>query len=411
LGFQFGATQGTKVLKIGTYDITTITSWSNSKIEAIVPSVPVGDYKIYIKEGSEVISTQVPFSVIGGSDLLGTWPSGTWYRNSDTGNWIKLGPSGELVSAGDLDGDGTDDLLWSKMGDGVWVNRSSWMSWTRYTPAAAGDLTSGDMNGDGRDDLLGIWISGVYYKDSIGGGWVKIAPSADLIAAGDLDGDGTDDCLWSKAGDGVWVKSSTTMSWTKLTPAAAGDIASGDMNGDGRDDLVGSWNSGVYYKDSIGGSWVMMAPSADLVAAGDLDGDGTEDLLWSKASNGVWVKYPSTLWDRLTPAAATHMDAGWMRAGTNPWPSAAIEGFVELSAPIGGSAIGPGTISDYEDLSDEGPGGWNFVYTEEANLIPQNPDSAKIMAIPGPEEPGFQYIEQLNLAPAKNQGSKKEKDV
>jgi hypothetical protein len=321
-----------------------------------------------------------------------------------------MGPPGELVNAGDLDGDGTDDLIWSKAGDGVWVKHSTTMSWTRLTPAAAGDMTSGDMNGDGRNDLVGSWTSGVYYKDSIGGGWIKMAPLADLIAAGDLDGDGTGDIIWSKAGEGVWVKHSSAGKWTRLTPAAAGDMTSGDMNGDGRDDLVGSWTSGVYYKDSIDGGWIKMAPPGDVIAAGDLDGDGTDDLLWSKAGDGVWVKHSSTAsWTRLTPAPAGHMDAGNMRGGVNPWPSAAIEGFLEPPAPTGGYTDGPRSISDYEDLSDEGPGGWNFVYSEEANLVPQDADSAKTTRIPGPGEAGFTYTEQENLIPQEDIESSQKK--
>jgi hypothetical protein len=284
------------------------------------------------------------------------------------------------------------------------------MSWTRLTPSAAIDMVSGDMNGDGRDDLVGSWTTGVYYKDSIGGGWVKMAPPADLIAAGDLDGDGTNDLLWSKAGDGVWVKSSNTMTWTQLTPAAAIDMVSGDMNGDGRDDLVGNWTTGVYYKDTIGGSWIKMGPVGELIGAGDLDGDGTGDLLWSRMGDGVWLKSSTTMsWTRISPAPAGHMDTGVMRGGTNPWPNAAIKGFIELPEPTGGYSEGPGSISDYEDLSDEGPGGWNFVYTEEANMVPQQTDSLQIMAIPGPGELGFQYIEQKNLVLPKDQINEKNK--
>jgi hypothetical protein len=254
------------------------------------------------------------------------------------------------------------------------------------------------VNGDGRDDLVGNWTTGVYYKSSSSGAWVKMAPPANRIAVGDLDGDGTDDLIWSSGGYGVWVKSSTTMTWTQLTPAVALNMTSGDMNGDGRDDLVGNWTTGVYYKDTIGGSWVKMGPVGELIGAGDLDGDGTGDLLWSTTGDGVWLKSSTTMsWTRLTPAAATHMDAGLMRGGTNPWPSASIEGFIELPAPTGGYTEGPGSISDYEDLSDEGPGGWNFIYTEEANLIPQYTDSTRRIRIPGPEEPGFTFIEQPNL--------------
>jgi hypothetical protein len=68
------------------------------------------------------------------------------------------------------------------------------------------------------------------------------------------------------------------------------------MNGDGRKDLLGTWDGqGVYYKDSIGGAWVLMATPATLIAAGDLDGDGTDDLIgiWPGQA-GVWVKYSMT---------------------------------------------------------------------------------------------------------------------
>jgi hypothetical protein len=333
-------------------------------------------------------------------DLLGTWSSGVWYRNSDTGSWVNQGSPCELVAAGDLGGDGTDDIFWSRAGDGVWVKQSVTRSWTKLCNAPARDMDAGDMNGDGRDDLLGNWSSGIYYKNSVSGAWVKMGPPGDLIATGDLDGDGTDDLLWSKAGDGVWIKSSTTTLWSRLTPAAAGDMTSGDMNGDGRDDLVGSWTSGVYYKDSIGGGWIKMGPPGELIASGDLDGDGTDDLLWSKSGDGVWVKSSTTaLWSRLTPAASTHMDAGLMREGAHPWPDSTHGAFFELPAHAGGYTDGPGRILEYVDLSDEGPGGWNFVFSEEANVVLQESDSGKVMQLPGPGEAGFQYIEQTNLVP------------
>jgi hypothetical protein len=203
------------------------------------------------------------------------------------------------------------------------------------------------------------------------------------------------------------VKHSSTLNWTRLTHAAAGDIASGDMNGDGRDDLVGNWSTGVYYKNSIGGAWVKMGPTGELIAAGDLDGDGIDDLIWSKTGDGVWVKQSSTLnWTRLTPAAATHMDAGLLRGGANPWPEAAIGRFTELQVSLGEYIEGPGSVSDCVDLSDEGPGGWNFVFSEQENLVPQEKDSVDIMRIPGPGEPGFRCIEQKNIVPQEEKKSK-----
>ena len=67
----------------------------------------------------------------------------------------------------------------------------------------------------------------------------------------------------------------------------------------------------------------------------------------------VWVKHSTTTtWTQLTPAAATHMDAGNMRGGMNPWQSAAIEGFIELSAPLGGPAKESGS-NGYNNRSDK----------------------------------------------------------
>jgi len=67
-------------------------------------------------------------------DLLGTWDEqGVYYRNSDTGAWVKMATPATQVAAGDIDGDGTDDLIgiWPGQG-GVWVKYSSSGSWALY---------------------------------------------------------------------------------------------------------------------------------------------------------------------------------------------------------------------------------------------------------------------------------------
>jgi hypothetical protein len=165
----------------------------------------------------------------------------------------------------------------------------------------------------------------------------------------------------------------------------------------------------VFYKSTLGGAWVRMGPFGDLAVEGELDGDGIKDLLWSKIGDGVWVKYSSTAkWERLCVAPAIDIDAGLMRGGFNPWPSAAIEGFMKLLAPRGGYAEGPGSITEYEDLSDWGPGGSRFVFIEEDNLFPQETNSMTIMRIPGPDDPGFTYVEQKNPLPI---NGKKKRDM
>jgi len=96
-----------------------------------------------------------------------------------------------------------------------------------------------------------------------------------------------------------------------------------------------------------------------------------------------------------------------MRGGAG---SAEIEGFMNLPAPIGGGyAEGPGEVAEFEDLSSEGPGGWNFVFQTEKNLIPQEEESIKMMRITSPGEPGFRFIKQKNLIPQEEVIRKKRK--
>jgi len=364
------------------------------------PAPPIFCYDWFSVSGTWTASIELPPK----DDLIGTWDgSGVWYRNSETGAWVKMSIPANLVAAGDIDGDNTADLIgvWSS---GLWVKYSSTGTWAKLCTPLPSNIASGDMDGDGRDDVLGTWSSGVWYKNSATGAWVKMsAVSADLVAAGDLDGDNTDDLIgvWSS---GLWVKYSSSGAWTKICTPLPNHIASGDMNGDGRDDVLGTWISGVWYKDSVSGTWVKMCSvPAYLVTAGDIDGDGTDDLIgvWS---SGLWVKYSLTgSWEKLCTPLPSDIDAGLFRTG---WGGGAMS----FDAPIGGVYVeGPGSIDNYVDLSSEGPGGWNFAYQEEENLVPQEKGLKIMMRTPGPGEPGFKYIEQKNLVPNEKPESKKKR--
>jgi len=113
-------------------------------------------------------STEATFLVIGGPDLthnggdydtfvakissiqkddfLGTWDGqGVYYRNSDTGGWVKMASPATLITAGDLGGDGVDDLIgiWPTQG-GVWVKSSTNGAWTKLSSSAR-DMAAGKM--------------------------------------------------------------------------------------------------------------------------------------------------------------------------------------------------------------------------------------------------------------------------
>jgi hypothetical protein len=345
------------------------------------------------------------FGFVQKDDILGTWASGVWFRDSEADLWVNLSSQAGPIAAGDLDGDGIADLIGVWSGSGVWVRYSATGGWAKLSsPPLPVDITCGDVNGGGRDDLVGSWPSGTFYRDTLGGGWNYVTSKADVLACGDLDGDGTDDVIgvWS---NGLWVKYSSSGSWARLDSHPPDDIACGDMNGDGRDDVLGTWSAyGTFYRDTLGGSWAYVSTPADLVAAGDLDGDGVDDLIgtWSGACIGLWVKYSATMsWKKISLSVPSDIDAGLFRDGV--W-DAVSAGYRE---PIGGYPEGPGSSSEYEDVSDAGLSGWDFVYQEGRNLVPLMSEAEELKRIPGPGEPGFTYIEQENLEPMEELISKK----
>jgi hypothetical protein len=353
-------------------------------------------------------------------DLLGTWDGqGVYFRNSDTGVWVKLASPATMITTGDLDGDAIDDLigLWPTQG-GIWVKYSQSGTWAKLSSTAK-YICSGDMNGDGRVDLVGTWDGqGVFYRNSITGAWVKMASPATMVTAGDIDNDGTDDLigLWPSQG-GIWVKYSHTGAWARLSSTAV-HIAAGDMNGDGRDDLLGTWDGqGVYYRDSVTGLWVKMASPATLITTGDIDGDATDDLvgIWP-TQGGVWVKYSSDgTWERLS-STAKDITTGKMRAAAGG--SVALSGeapsvqpmTMELPLPMGGFAEGPEAALYVHDLSPFGPGGHRFLFKQERNLAPVESGFGAMRRRPilGPGEPGFICAEQESLFP--QESKKKDRD-
>ena len=333
-------------------------------------------------------------------DLVGTWDGqGVYYRDSDTGAWVQMASPATMITTGDIDDDGTDDLIgiWPSQG-GVWVKYYATGEWVNLSSTAV-YITTGDMNGDGRVDLLGTWDGqGVYYRDSATGAWVQMSSPASMITCGDLDDDGTDDLIGIWAGQGgVWVKYSSTGGWEFLgsTPTY---IGAGDMNGDGRDELLGSWTGqGVYYRNSVTGAWVQMASDATMIIAGDLEGDGTDDLigLWP-TQGGIWVKYSSTGGWELLSSTARYIAAGKMRPAAGSSEMAAVKA---LPLPMGGTEPGPESALRKTDESSKGPGGSRFVYLTEPNLIPRENDSARLTRIPGPGEPQFIPEKQTDLFP------------
>ena len=93
------------------------------------------------------------------------------------------------------------------------------------------------------------------------------------VTAGDVTGDGRDEIIgtWSS---GIWYRDVAASRWTKMTSSVTdGDIAAGDFTGDGKADVASIWPSGLYYQDGDTLAWTKIPDGTlDRVTAGDVTG-------------------------------------------------------------------------------------------------------------------------------------------
>jgi hypothetical protein len=257
-----------------------------------------------------------------------------WALNHDgtlyTRNTIGVTYTFAEVEAGDINGDGTDDLIiltstglveyWLLNFDGSVQSQDN----MGYAPDNSFIVASDDMNGDGivdlifRDNLgmLWCWIINtdgthqpkVKFGGPVSNNWI-------IEATGDIDGNGTSDLFWRENWTG----------WTAFwmlnpdgTRKAAGYIGNGpvakswqiegaiDINGDHVPDLL--WRNSIgqlaYWElnsdGSRNGNAGFIGGKVELCwrveATGDIDGDGVTDLIWRNDTTGdvaCWLIDPN----------------------------------------------------------------------------------------------------------------------
>lgn len=262
--------------------------------------------------------------------------------------------SGSAVGAGDVNGDGNDDMIFSIVcGDystydyttgsrytlyqtivGVYTSPSEWVGITGDygTNCGVGVAAAGDVDGDGYGDVLvgctetqaPSWGGLVQVWSGAGGtAWTEIgrvdgeypfAPiGTELGAAGDVNGDGFGDVV---VGESVYTGSSAGLVSVPVATLDGVGAGAGDVNGDGYDDLVaGDVTFQLPLGDGTdsGAAWVYLSsqdgplvPSAMFteegdhlgaaLAAADVDGDGYDDLIVGAygydAFRGEAIVYP-----------------------------------------------------------------------------------------------------------------------
>jgi hypothetical protein len=273
---------------------------------ALISGVPTGGPATATLHGAGLVpifgdsEPQVIVDEAGSAGVAGLWSDGVFVLHGPLASDIDLADAdtaidaplqGGRVAAGDLDGDGLDDLVLDVGGatgrvypilgpipagafdadvltPAVTVAGVASLGCDRF----AGDpfdvscgLVLGDFDGDGASDLF---VDGAFVSGSALVGVVEAVPFATLdhreprsdldlvddrtLTAGDLDGDGTTDLVTTTDDEGIeWREISTDVVFGPFAGATSirgsphvsvldtYDVAVGDVDGDGVADIVG----------------------------------------------------------------------------------------------------------------------------------------------------------------------------
>ena len=116
------------------------------------------------------------------------------------------------------------------------------------------------------------------------------------------------------------------------------------MTGSGISNIIGSYDMGKYYRDSVTAVWTKITSSAEQLVSCDLNGDSRDDLIgiWP---DGVWIRYTvSNTWKKISSYKPL-----WITTGKSI-DADAIRSRISSTDP----AV---SQMDVFDLSSEGPEG------------------------------------------------------
>ena len=259
------------------------------------------------------------FNGDGKDDVLLRHADGGWRYYAMDGRTRIAGESGDagltadaawrVAGVGDFDGDGNDDVLLRHAGDMRWhfypmdgreiLDGGGNANLTRKAEWSVAGI--GDLDGDGSDDVLLRKDSGAWYFYPMEGrryisgrhGPARLTGKAEyaLAGLGDFDGDGKEDALLRRD-DGLWyyypmdgreiLDGRGVSNLTRNTEWSVAGI--GDLDGDGKDDVL------LRKKDTTG-TWYYYPMDGGLrhAAAGKGGANLTSDRSWKLAGDAAPV--------------------------------------------------------------------------------------------------------------------------
>ncbi|GIF81246.1 hypothetical protein Cba03nite_25950 [Catellatospora bangladeshensis] len=227
------------------------------------------------------------------------------------------------IAAGDMDGDGDTDLVYSA-GAVYLLTQSGGGTFTRSLIASGGtarEVEIGDLNGDGRLDVASPVEGGVNAHLAGPGGWTTVkqahGSAGTLVPRGievaDLNGDGRADIAATLPAPDTWLQvfhqqpdGTLRAAPLQFSHAEPGAVEAGDWDHDGRTDLFVAHGEGglstvaMYRQLPAGTLAVPQIGEANfqddvwpnVMAVGDLDGDGYPDIAAAAGyADGLWTAY------------------------------------------------------------------------------------------------------------------------
>lgn len=298
-----------------------------------LPGVPVWATAGRLDYPTEALDRCTQASFSGGRVYLSQWYDDTRDYDRTCGSYaftrLPMPPSSLSSSTADFNGDWNNDeiarlsstnelMLHAGRGQGTLrPGVRIGTGWRGFNILE----TAGDLDGDGAQDVVAresatgyLWLyrgngtGGWRPRVRLGTGWGKFSS---IIGVGDFDGDQRADLLARESATGyLWLYPGNGASgWRPRVRVATGWngfntlVAPGDFTGDGRADVLarqrstgylwlypGNGQGGFQARVRVGTGWSSMTA---IMSPGDLNGDRTADVLARDSSGRLWL-YPRT---------------------------------------------------------------------------------------------------------------------